>query len=111
MSTVGVGIVVGTMALLIGLGSVIDRGGAVWLIAGYQAGELPSGREDELARDVRNVLFVSALSLVPLLVQFAGRDLSTAVHTGVPVAVPLVLSGWLVWKWNLGADRDADGEF
>ncbi len=111
MSVVGVGIVVGTIALLVGLGSAIDRGGAVGLIAGYRAGELPPEREDELARDVRNVLFVTALSLVPLLVQFAGRDLPAVVHAGVPVAVPLVLSGWLVWKWNLGADRDADGEF
>ncbi|PSP17236.1 hypothetical protein BRC62_05015 [Halobacteriales archaeon QH_10_67_13] len=82
------------MALLVRLGNAIDRSGTVGLVVGYRAGELRAEREDELARDVRNLLFVTALSLVPLLVQFAGRDLPTAVDTGVPVAVPRVLSGW-----------------
>lgn len=111
LSVVGAGITAGTIVLVCVFAVVIDRGGAGGLIAGYQAGELLPEREAELARDVRNLLLVSALSLVPLLVHFTVRELPSVVHTGVPSVVPLVGVGWLLWRWNGTVQGDADGVF
>lgn len=101
MSVVGIVVTAGTIAVLVAFALAIGRGNAVGLIAGYQKGDLPSEEEAELARDVRNLLLIVSLSLVPLLVHFAVRELPTAVHTGLPTVVSVVLIGWLVWKWNL----------
>jgi hypothetical protein len=102
MSVVGIVVTVGTMAVLVAFALAIARGNAVGLIAGYQQGDLPPEKETELARDVRNLLLVVTLSLVPLLVHFAVRELPAAVHTGLPTVVLVVLLAWLLWKWNLG---------
>lgn len=108
MSLVGIGSVVLAMALLVGFALLIDRGD-VGLIAGYQAGDLPPDREDEFARDVRNVLLGIAVSQVPLVVHLAVRELHVALYLGAPVAVALGLVGWLLWRWNLGAAGQTAG--
>jgi hypothetical protein len=101
MSVVGTVVTAGTIAVLVVFALAIGRGNAVGLIAGYQKGDLPPEEEAELARDVRNLLLVVSLSLVPLLVHVTVRELPTAVHTGLPTVVSVVLVGWVVWKWNL----------
>lgn len=95
MSTVGIGVEIGTIVLLVGLAVAIDQGDAGGLIARYQTADLPPEKEDELARDVRNLLLVASLSVVPLLVHFTVAELPAVVHSGILGVVPLVLIGWL----------------
>jgi hypothetical protein len=92
--------IIATMCVLVALGRVVDNRGAVGLISGYDAGHLPLERERELARDVRNVLVVSAVLLLPILVDSLILTLPPLLLFGIPVVGTLVFATGLIWRYN-----------
>lgn len=93
--TVLVGVCIGICLLL---GWAINRRGAVDLIAGYQKGDLPPEREQELATDIRNLLWAVAILLSLAIIDEWTRPLP---YDGVVVLVLIVLLvSRIIWKYR-----------
>lgn len=68
------------------------------LIAGYQKGDLPPEREQELATDIRNLLWTVAILLsLPLIDEWTEQ----IPYNGVLILVLIVLLvGRIIWKYR-----------
>lgn len=93
--TILVGVCIGVCLLL---GWAIDRHGAVDLTAGYQKGDLPPEREQELATDIRNLLWAVAILLGLTIIDEWTKPFP---YDGVLVLVLIVLLvGRIIWKYR-----------
>lgn len=93
--TILVGFCIGVCLLL---GWAISRRGAVGLIAGYQEGDLPPEREQELVTDIHNLLWAVAVLFSLTIIDEWTRPLP---YDGILVlALIVLLAGRIIWKYR-----------